>query len=149
MNTENINIFIDRLVNEGQFSQKGELPAALLELTSSDGQAQNIDYLVNAYITDDHLIINFDVKAKLQLPCKICNELTTFSLECLKQTHLVPLNEIKKGLFEAADLIRQTVLLNIPPYCECEGNCPERAFVNKFLKKEAAEPETYHPFQGL
>ena len=149
MNKEYIKIFIDRLVNEGEFSQAGHLPAAILELNQGEGQASDISYNLKAYITDDHLLINFDASCEITVPCKICNEATKVAIKVSKQTHSEPLEEVKKGAFEAASCIREAILLAVPEFTECGGNCPEREFVKKFLKSQNSQAETYQPFQGL
>lgn len=149
MNTDHIRIYIDRLANEGEFEQDGVLPASILELDQREVESSDIDYKLKAYIADDHLVINFDASCTLKLPCKICNEKTTFDVKCMHQTLLEPLTEVKKGVFEATRCIREQILLSIPPFIECGGNCPEREFVKKFLKSQDTDTETYKPFQGL
>lgn len=149
MNKEYIKIFIDRLVNEGEFFQQGELPGDILELNSSESTSGPIHYSLKAYITDDHLVVTFDAACDITLPCKICNESTAIKIKLTKQNHLEPLEEVKKGAFEAASCIRNAVLLAIPEFTECGGNCPEREFVKKFLKSQNSQAETYQPFQGL
>ena len=149
MKKEEIKIYIDRLANEGEFEQNGLLPASLLELSENDGKASEIAYKLKAYIADEHLVVTFDASCNLQLPCKICNELTPYQIDCAKQTHLEPLNGLRKGFFEASSCLRDAILLNVPPYCECLGNCPERTHLKKFLKQEHESAEVYHPFQGL
>jgi uncharacterized metal-binding protein YceD (DUF177 family) len=149
MNKEEIKIFIDRLVNEGEFVQSGQLSPSLLELDINEGVCGPLTYSIKAYVTDEHLLVTFDTSCELKLPCKICNEPSVYSINCPKQTHLEPLEDVKKGCFDAVDCIRETILLNIPPYWECEGHCKQREAINKFLKKSDKESEAYHPFQGL
>jgi hypothetical protein len=149
MKTEYIKIYIDRLINEEQFEQEGKLPGSILELNETEAKASDINYDISAYLADDHLVMNFDADCSIQMPCKICNELTNLEIKLSHQTLLLPLSEIKKGVFEASESIREQILLNIPPFAECQGNCPEREFVKKFLKKHDPAGETYKPFQGL
>lgn len=149
MNKEYIKIFIDRLLNEGEFTQSGQLPEEILELNPSEGKASPIAYNLKAYIADDHLVINFDANCDVTLPCRICNENTTIAIKLAKQIHLEPLEDVKKGAFEAASCVRSAILLALPGFAECGGNCPEREFVKKFLKKQNSQTETYQPFQGL
>lgn len=148
MNTAYIQIFIDRLVNEGEFTQNGSLPQDILDL-KGEIKSSNITYALKAYITDGHLLLNFDASCDITLPCKICNEDTKIAISLVKQTHLESLEEIKKGVYDASMCIRNAILLLIPDFAECNGNCPEREFVNKFLKKKDSQTETYQPFQGL
>lgn len=149
MNKEYIKIFIDRLLNEGEFSQKGTLEGDILELKEGEGKAFNLCYDLKAYITDGHLLITFDTSCDITRACKICNENTSVSIKLKKQTHSEPIEEIKKGAYEASVCIRDAILLALPEFVECGGNCPEREFVKKFLKSQNSQAETYQPFQGL
>lgn len=149
MNTNTIKIFIDRLVNEGEFSQKGQFDSSFIELKGPEKIDGDISYDLKAYITDDHLVINFDTSCNILMPCKICNELTPVAIKCIKQSHLEPLENVKKGVFDASSCIRDAILLAMPDFTECQGNCPEREFIKKFLKTENQQAETYQPFKGL
>ena len=149
MKQDYLKIFIDRLQNEGEFSQSGELPASILDLSADEALAEPIQYKLSAYIADDHLVMNFDASCQIKLPCKICNEFTTADIQCPKQTYLEPLNDIKKGMFEATSVIREAILLNLPPYIECEGHYPARNDLKKYLKSENKQAEVYQPFQDL
>lgn len=147
MNHDYIKIFIDRLVNEGEFVQSGHLPWDILELKQGESEGSNVSYALKAYMTDGHLVLTFDASCDISVPCKICNENTKLTIALTKQTHLEPLEEIKKGAYDASICIRNAILLQIPDFAECHGACPEREFINKFLKN--SQTETYQPFQGL
>jgi hypothetical protein len=40
---------------------------------------------------------------------------------------------MKSGVFSLGPYIRETIFLNLPKYSECEGLCPERAVIKKYL----------------
>jgi hypothetical protein len=147
MKNNDLHIFIDRLVNEGEFEHSGTLDPAILGLNEQECIAGPILYQLKAYLADDHLVVTFDVKSLLKIPCKICNEFTDYDVNCTKQTHLEPLNELKKGFYDASECLTEAILINIPPFYECEGNCPQRASLAPFLKKETKK--IYSPFDEL
>jgi hypothetical protein len=65
-----------------------------------------------------------------------------------------PLAELEGPVFDYAFLIRETLLLQTPPFAECNGgNCSERTEVNKYLKKPTEvkihHQPTYFPFSDL
>ena len=51
------------------------------------------------------------------------------------------------------NLLRETILLEVPSFAECEGgSCPKRKEYNKYLKEssnEQSEDEGYQPFADL
>ena len=149
MENNQIKIFIDRLANEGDFQQNGELDASVLGLKKDDALSGNILYNLKAYLADEHLVLNFDASCQLKLPCTVCNEFTSYNIDLKKQSALEPLNEVKKGVYDASQCIRDAILLQVPPYYECQGNCPERESIKKYLKAAHTDNESYNPFQNL
>jgi hypothetical protein len=68
--------------------------------------------------------------------------------------HGEPLAEIRTGVYDFSQMLREAVLLEVPHFAECKGNCPQRVAVKKYLKQpmspeEQAADEGYLPFAGL
>ncbi len=135
-----MHIFIDRLRKENTQLIEEEFPPSLLDTGEPELLCTHpIKVKGKAYLTEDHLILQLDITAQVSIPCIICN--TPF----LKKIHISsfyntqPLEELSTPIFDCTPLIRETILLEIPPYAEChEGKCPERLHIQKYLvdKKE-------------
>lgn len=106
-----------------------------------------------AYLADNELVLNFDIKTFVTLPCSVCNEPVKKEIAIQGFYHAVPLEEIRSGVYNFKEVLRETILLDIPLFAECnEGHCPHRKEISKFLKPEGqkgsddVEEEGYNPF---
>ena len=107
------------------------------------------------YLADEMLVLHFDIATTAILPCSVCNEPVAIDLSVEGFYHAVPLSEIKGGIYDLREIIRETILLEVPLLAECrQGKCPQRKAMKKFLKKEGSsgggdEGEGYRPFANL
>ncbi len=107
-----------------------------------------------AYLAEDVLILSFAVATLAKMPCAVCNRPVKTPVEIKDFYHAEPLEEIKTGVFNFKEVLREMILLDTPRFAECEqGNCPSRKEIAKYLKKPSAEDENpeneeegYHPF---
>lgn len=101
-----------------------------------------------AYLAEDNLILHLDIDTLCSVPCSICNKLVKVEIHIKGFYHAVPVNEIKSGVYNFTEILRETILLEIPLLAECnQGNCPNRKDIEKYLKKERDHnDEGYHPF---
>lgn len=99
---------------------------------------ENLTLSGEAYVTSDHLILKLQAKTVTWLPCSICNELTEVPLSLSDFYHAEPLSEIP-SVFDFSELLREDILLQLPLFVECGGNCPHREEIKKFLKNPAEE----------
>lgn len=98
-----------------------------------------------ASVITDHLILKFSVSTEAEMLCSVCNKPVRFPIVAKEISHSLPLVEMKSSIFDYTDLVREEILLQIPQFVECnQGKCPERAQVDKFLKK----PDNF-PFADL
>lgn len=108
-----------------------------------------------AYLAEDTLILHLDIATQAVIPCVICNESVIVDIKIPKLYHVEPLDEIKSGVFNFQEVIRENIILETPQFTEChEGVCPQRKGIDKFLKKpnlngEGTDDEGYHPFADL
>jgi uncharacterized metal-binding protein YceD (DUF177 family) len=110
----------------------------------------------HAYLADDKLVLNLDISTFVELPCVICNDPVKVEIKDRNFYHVEPLEEIRTGIYNFKDLLRETVLIDIPPFAEChQGKCPHRAEIAHYFKPEAAggkendEEEGYTPFANF
>jgi len=120
----------------------------------------SVDVEGEAYLADDNLIIHLDIATIALMPCAICNEASEVPLEIKDFYHMEPLNEIHGAVFDLTDLLRETLLLELPKVVECNhGHCPQRQEVGKYFKKCSAknladkdknsDQEGYLPFADI
>ncbi|MFI5344331.1 MAG: YceD family protein [Chlamydiales bacterium] len=107
-----------------------------------------------AYIAEKELILNWNIWTEALVPCAICNEKVPVEIEIDNFYYSEPLDAIKSGIFNFKSLLRETILLEVPLFTECnQGNCPSRKEVAQYLRKpseeESDEGEGYHPFADL
>lgn len=108
-----------------------------------------------AYLTKDSFIVHLKSKTCIKIPCSICNQMIIISLEAPDIFHSIFLEELKEAVFDYSFLIREDLLLQVPPFAECQKEgCPERKNLASYLKKTTSvkknpAEETYFPFADL
>lgn len=109
-----------------------------------------------AYLAEDHLVLQLDIRTQFVMPCSICNEKVTLPIEIKNFYHVEPIAEITSHIFDFTELLREDILLQVPPFVEChEGRCPERGTISPYLKKEEKTPSSkkndhvHYPFADL
>ncbi len=118
------------------------------ELTFAD----ELDLSGEAYLAGDHLIIKLQAHVFAFVPCSICNEPTKVDLSLTDFYHAEPLENISSGVFDFSSVLRDDLLLAIPQFTECEGSCPSRESIKKYLKKPGPTPSGHSsqfPFSDL
>lgn len=106
-----------------------------------------------AYLAEHELVLHWDIKAEAVVSCSICNEPVKVPLHIQNFYYSEPLAEIKSGVYNFKDLLRETILLEVPSFAECEGSCPRRKEYHKYFKEPSSQPsdeeEGYQPFADL
>lgn len=110
---------------------------------------KEIELSGEAYIAGDHLIIKLDARATAFMPCCICNNTVTIPVDLYSFYHAEPLEEIKSSIFDFSELVRTDLLLQLPQFAECRGNCSERSNLKPFLKEKNTVCNANFPFSGL
>lgn len=150
---EAFKIYIERL-REKNF-EKIEESFAPLFLDVHEGNLNYQDPIIvsgEAYLAEDELILKWNIATKAVLPCIICTEPVRIDVVIKACYQAIPLAEIKGGIFNFKNLLREAVILETPSFAECEGKCPRRQEVVKFLKKESSQgkgEDSYLPFSNL
>ena len=156
---EKFKIYIDRLKNGHVEKFNETAPPTLLNI-EEDELAFHEDIQVNgeAYLADDHLVAHFSIETSAFLPCSICNEPVRLPIVIKDAYSTLPLTEVHSAICDLTDEIRETILLQVPLFAECnEGKCPEREEIKKFFnpnsqsKEEEGNPphQVHFPFADL
>ncbi len=107
------------------------------------------------YQADDELVLNLNIDTLATIACSICNAPVKVDISIQNFYHAEPLKDIKTGIYDFRDLLRETIILETPKFAECNGDCPEREKVRKYFKKlpeegaPSPEDEGYRPFSDL
>lgn len=107
----------------------------------------------DAYLAGDALVLHFVLETQATIQCTICNEPIKVEISIPDFYHMEPLEEIKTGIFSFLEIVREAIILQTPPFAECnEGKCSHRKEIQKYLanaKQEKVKEEGYHPFADL
>ncbi|NGX56573.1 MAG: hypothetical protein K1060chlam5_00816 [Candidatus Anoxychlamydiales bacterium] len=98
------------------------------------------------YLTQESLIMNFDINFTVSIPCSICNNFTNKTIN-IKSFYIT---EDLKNISLAYDYlkeIRNVCVLEIPSFVECSDKCKKREELNKYLRKD--EGDKHYPFTSL
>ena len=150
-----LQIFIDRLRDGHTETIDERLPSGLLEIREPDLVFdREVEVQGEAYLAQDELILRLNVQSECQIPCLVCNEAVSVPIKIENAYHAEPLQEVKGAVLDLKEILREMILLEIPPYVECcPGNCPKRPQIAPFMKpvEEAAkeEEEGNRPFSRL
>lgn len=126
------------------------LSPELFQLDEPELRFQNeVHAAGEAYLLQDgDLMLHFDAKTIAEMPCAICNRMSSVSLEVREVYHLVAMANYSDAFFDLRPIFREELLLEIPQRTECEGFCPERSSLTPYLRSR--EPPSQHfPFSKL
>ncbi len=143
-------IWIDRLKN-GQTQTIHESFSPVFLDIQEEELKMDFPVLVvgEAYLTESELILHLSASTKLKMPCAICNEMIEIDLSVKECYNAVPINEIPSGIYDYKDFLRESLLIELPQYVECnQGNCPERLIIAPFMHEKQKETSNF-PFSNL
>ncbi|MCH9617487.1 MAG: hypothetical protein SP4CHLAM5_05150 [Chlamydiia bacterium] len=132
---DELELYIDRL-RAGEYKDYSFIsPPDFMD--ASDKEAlfkKDIEVEISATIGGDHLIFDISIQTDGINYCKICNDPISHALSIKEKHTIIPLSEMKCGIFSLKPYVRELIFLNIPRYSECGGQCPERNVIDKYLK---------------
>lgn len=99
-----------------------------------------------ASMMEEELFIKLHIQTKAQIPCSICNKPIDLTIDIPDFVHIVSSSELKGSYYDYSDAVREEILLQVPPFTECQGSCPERSHIAPYLKKPSSAT---FPFSGL
>lgn len=127
-------IFIDRL-REGHSEEIDQEVGPDFLFVEDGGLVFDVGVSVSgkAYLADSHLVCTLDVSTVYKTWCKICNELVPFELDLTGIYLTEEVENIPSKIYNFQEPLREAILLEIPMYHECDGNCPERENIRQYL----------------
>jgi uncharacterized metal-binding protein YceD (DUF177 family) len=147
-------IFVDRLKDGSELVIKETVSSDFLDIQETElSFSPQVSFKGKSYLADDHLVVNLNVNATAILPCKICNEPVQVEILLSELTFTLSVNEIASSVFDFSSLLREAILLEVPPFAECQkGSCPERENVKKYFKQnnqKGKQNDHFFPFSSL
>lgn len=144
---EQLKIFTQQLSEDARETINLTLAPDFLDLKEDELRASSpVKIEGEAYVLDDMLMVQLEVETTIEMPCSICNKMTKVQLENKNVVVSLPLSELPSSVFDYTDLLREEIVMLIPPFAECKKNgCPERAS----LKPKPKEPSQNFPFADL
>lgn len=156
MSDDHFRIFVEQL-REGHTEEIDEtFPPAFLDVHEKELVfTEPVTVKGEVYLAEDTLVLHLDIEAVAEVPCSVCNKPVEVPISIEGFYHAVPVNEIKGAVYDFSEVLRETILLEVPHLAECrEGKCPQRKTIGKYLKKEKSpgsddDGEGYRPFADL
>lgn len=130
-------IFVHRL-KEGQKEKIEEsLSPTFLDLQEKDlAFKMPVEIRGEAECADETLVLRLAVVTEVTMPCAICNEPVQVKVEIPAFCHLAEPAEIKGDVYDFKEVLREAILLELPPRTECnQGKCPERESMLKYFSR--------------
>jgi uncharacterized metal-binding protein YceD (DUF177 family) len=148
---DSFKIYVDRLRDGQQATISEQLSPKFLDVSEEELTFKEpVSIEGEAYIAGDSLIIHLAISTNCTLPCSICNKPVEVPISIEEFYHAEPMEDIKSGIFNFCDILREAIIIEVPPFTECnDGNCPSRKELKKYLKQEQSADEGYHPFADL
>lgn len=142
-------IYVDQLRDGHTEQLNEEFPPDLMETNEQDLKFLSpIKVSGEAYLAEHELVLHLDIETKAVIPCTICNEPVSVDVSVQGIYHAAPFEEIKSGIYVFTDVVREAILLETPRFAECEGKCPERKEIAKYLREEEASNNRLPPEEG-
>lgn len=144
---QTLKIYLDRLKAESELRIDESVEPQFLATPTQELQFKDpVKIKGQAYLADDHLIVECALSTVGYLPCSICNQPTPVAVNKPDLRLVIPVEEIKGSVFELLDSVREEILLDIPQFAECgQGHCPERVSVSPFMKAK----DEHFPFADI
>lgn len=146
------NIYVEQLRNGNHVTIDEEVPPNFLDVNEKElFFTGTVSIQGETYLAGDSLIFHLALIAHGVLPCTICNQPVQKEIDIVNFYHAEPVEELRGGIFNFKEVVREAILLEVPAFAECQGECPKRKELKKYLKpsEKKAEEEGYHPFKDL
>lgn len=152
MAREDFRIHLERLREGQQIAIEENFSPDFLDVHEKELAFQKpVSINGEAYLAGDALILHLKLLTFATIPCSICNEPVDVKISIDNFYHAEPIENVKGGVFDYREALREAVLLEIPAFVECQGKCPSRKEIKKYLTKpgKSKEDGSYHPFADL
>ncbi|MGH7890018.1 MAG: YceD family protein, partial [Thermodesulfobacteriota bacterium] len=106
-----LKIFTEQLTSGKHESIELDLPSDFLSLNEKELTFTSPVHLKGeAYVADNHLILQLCAQAEVKMPCSICNEMTVMPLAAQEIFHTILLDDIESTIFDFTDIVREEII---------------------------------------
>ena len=133
-----------------------QLDPAFLDLLKGDELVPSSEVQVRgtAYRTGEWVVVEGEVETTMSMPCAMCNEQTVFSVGPLSWKADSPVTDVKNGMLDLTETLREAVLLEVPYVVKCGGKvCRNEQTVRQYLVSDEhridESDEGNQPFRSL
>lgn len=151
-----LHIYVDRCVAGQEFELDEQLDPQFLDLLPTDELVPLAPIAVRGkyYRADEWLIVDASITATIQMPCSMCNEKFSFSLQIPRWVHEQQLSQVEGGVWDMSAALRETILIEIPFFALCGTSaCKNRSSIQPYLCQsptaKVSNEEQYLPFKDL
>jgi len=130
-------IFVHRLRDGHQEKIKETLSPEFLDIHEKD-LTFNAPVTIegHAAVANDVLVLILAIEAEATMACAICNRSCRVKISISNFCHTISLDCIKSHIFDYKEILRESILLELPYNTECNsGDCPERISLAKYFSK--------------
>ena len=139
--TEKLKIYIDRLREEKTETIEETLSPAYIDVDEPDLKFNApVKNQGKAYLAEEHLVIQLKIETAAMISCSICNEPVKTPILLSNYYQTEELSQIKGQVYDYLLPLREAILLEVPSFVECMGNCPKRAELKKYLQEDKRNP---------
>lgn len=144
-------ILIDRLRNGVTQKIDGAFEPDFLGIQEDELQfPKKIQVSGETYLAEDHLVLRLKASTSAKMPCNVCNRMIEIELKIENFYHTEPLEEIRSGVFNYNEALREALLIELPQYVECNGGkCKERASIAPYMRAKPKDEKTHFPFADM
>ena len=133
-------LFIDRLQSGKTEKIKEILSSEFLDVHEPELKFSDKIFIDGeAYLANEHIIIQLEIKLSAVIPCSICNLPTEFPLELHRFYHTEEISQIKSHIYNYSSSLREAILLEVPSFVECKDNCPKRGELKKYIHQDKSK----------
>lgn len=131
-------IFVHRLKDGHEEKIEERLDPHFLDIKEAELSCDDpINLKGVAQLADDLFILRMTIETQVIMPCAICNQDVHVKIFIPNLYHTESLENIKSGVFDYREVLREAILLEVPYIAECNsGDCPERASMAKYLHND-------------
>ncbi|WP_213357477.1 hypothetical protein [Chlamydiifrater phoenicopteri] len=101
-------------------------------------------------VDDEQLILSLSLQTEVGVSCPFCDKAFLRPVAIESICHLIEREQLRDGVFDCSDLIRQEILLESEGLYECEPEgCPSKAGVESYLQRKEEKFGGNNPFENL
>ncbi len=142
-------IYVHHLADGHQEKIEEILPPTFLAAQEADIRFTSpISILGEAQLAaEEVLILRLKVETEVSIPCNICNRDIRVKISIPNFYQTEELSNVRVGIFNFKEVLREEILLAIPSTAECSGgDCPGRATISKYFSNN--KENDCHPFEN-